>query len=469
MSVSGSEIIVVGMGPGPEGLLCEKAIEALFGAAEVCFRTLRHPGAQDLRHELSERGIVVSDFDYLYEDGTNFEEVYGAIVDSLVLKATERSSKGYICYVLPGSGSFGERTVGLLTKIDGVSVKVVPGVSFLELAFLRLGVDPVDGLCIGDGMTAISYPERFSGKVILAQCYSTEICQELLLRTSLYGEFPPPVLLHHLGLSDEVVAELKHWKLPEGFEPDHLTSLYFPLFSRYSTSLGRLWEVIRSLRTLCPWDAEQTHSSLARHLLEESHETLEALDDLQRVGEEGLNDAMAHLAEELGDLLIQVMFHANLAMEAGFFDLGDVADVTVEKLIRRHPHVFSDTVALKASDVVSNWEQIKLEEKSRSSVLEGIAATLPSIARAQKLLRKYRALGGVLPSRSSIVELLSNSVEHLANPLDQVVESELLELLVSGLVALSDRTSFDMEASLRRYCREIEGLIIALEDDLSRA
>jgi XTP/dITP diphosphohydrolase len=150
-----------------------------------------------------------------------------------------------------------------------------------------------------------------------------------------------------------------------------------------------LVEVMDRLRRSCPWDREQTHESLARYLLEEAYETLEAIDAGDR----------EHLREELGDLLLQVMFHARIAAEDAEepWDVDDVAGGIVEKLIRRHPHVFAGVEVADADEVNANWESIKAAEKGRGTALEGIPLALPALARADKVLsRAERAgLGGL--------------------------------------------------------------------------
>jgi len=146
-----------------------------------------------------------------------------------------------------------------------------------------------------------------------------------------------------------------------------------------------LVHVMDRLRRECPWDRKQTHESLARYLLEEAYETLEAIDTAD-------DD---HLREELGDLLLQVMFHARIAAERAEspWDVDDVAGGIVEKLIRRHPHVFSDVEVADADEVNANWETIKAAEKGRTSAVEGIPLTLPALARADKLLARVAQAG----------------------------------------------------------------------------
>ncbi|TDD44346.1 MazG family protein [Kribbella antibiotica] len=151
------------------------------------------------------------------------------------------------------------------------------------------------------------------------------------------------------------------------------------LHGSYDVPGARLIDLVRvmdRLRRNCPWDQEQTHKSLAKYLLEETYETLEAI-DLGNVGD---------LREELGDVLLQVAFHSRIAEDDGTFTIDDVAGGIVEKLVRRHPHVFGTVNAPDAATVEANWESIKAAEKQRSSVLEGIPTALPALALADKLL-----------------------------------------------------------------------------------
>jgi len=185
----------------------------------------------------------------------------------------------------------------------------------------------------------------------------------------------------------------------------------------------------------CPWDAQQTHTTLLPYLLEEAHEVVEAV-------ESGDRD---HLQEELGDLLLQVVFHARLAEEHedAPFDVDDVAAGIVAKLVRRHPHVFADVEVTGAEDVHRNWEQIKADEKQREGVFDGIPLTLPALARAQKMLgRLQRAGGGPLAA----VERFAKAAE------GDAVARALLET-----VALAQEQGVDAEGALRQALRRVAG------------
>jgi MazG family protein len=159
-----------------------------------------------------------------------------------------------------------------------------------------------------------------------------------------------------------------------------------PIGRRAARSMAGLASVMARLRSPegCPWDLEQDHRSLAPHLLEEAYEVIDAIE-----GEA----PDAELKEELGDLLLQVVFHAQLAQDEGRFDVADVADAIVAKLLHRHPHVFSDVVVESAGQVVANWEAIKAEEKGRSGTFDDIPSALPALVAAQKTQKRAAALG----------------------------------------------------------------------------
>jgi tetrapyrrole methylase family protein/MazG family protein len=151
----------------------------------------------------------------------------------------------------------------------------------------------------------------------------------------------------------------------------------------------------RILRQECPWDRKQTHHSLLSHLIEEAYETMESIRSLPPEAPGGEPDyvAYAEVEEELGDLLLQVVFHATLAREVGAFDVEEVAETIRRKLVHRHPHVFGEVVAEDAPTVISNWEMIKGEEKSRASLMDDIPVAMPAIVRADKMQRRAKSVG----------------------------------------------------------------------------
>lgn len=194
----------------------------------------------------------------------------------------------------------------------------------------------------------------------------------------------------------------------------------------------------------CPWDREQTHASLATSLLEETHELLEAIDA-------GEADA---IRDELGDLLLQVTFHAQIAAEDGRWDIDDVAEGLVQKLIHRHPHVFGETEVTGSEEVLVNWEKLKAEETGgRKGVGDDIPAALPALARASKVQRRAAGWGFSWRSDESAFAALRDEVEELAaasGPTE--AEGEVGDVLFA-IVAVARRLGVDPESALRRTTR----------------
>lgn len=243
------------------------------------------------------------------------------------------------------------------------------------------------------------------------------------------------------------VAELAHAGarvLVPAEVPDDLTAAHgAPVLRRAAAAVGGAVAVMARLRGPdgCPWDREQTHESLRVHLLEEAHEVADAI-DRGLIGDE--------LAEELGDLLLQVLFHARLAEQDGRFDVAEVASRLTAKLIARHPHVFGDVEARTASEVVANWEELKRREKGRKGCHEDVPATLPSLLRAAKLQKRATAAG--FDPRRARAEIESA----LLDPPEAAIGR-----LLFWTVALARSAGVDPDGALRRelvrFERSLEG------------
>ncbi len=224
----------------------------------------------------------------------------------------------------------------------------------------------------------------------------------------------------------------------------------------------RLVEVMAKLRTDCPWDREQTHESLARHLLEETYETLEAIDhnDL-----EGLKD-------ELGDLVLQVVFHSNIAFEEDAFTIADVIDALREKLIRRHPHVFGNVQVSGPEDVKSNWERIKRDEKG-TGVLDGIPRALPALARAAKVHNRALQVGFRWDGIEGFIGKLDEELAELKHELDSDsrdpdrVTSELGDVLFM-VASLAQHLDVEPETALRTMLDRFETRFRSMEAQAAR-
>ncbi|MGC9961686.1 MAG: MazG family protein [Acidimicrobiales bacterium] len=391
-------IVVVGLGPAGADLTTAGALaalqEAAAGGTPVFFRTARHPAAAELLEGLGADANTTT-FDDRYGAEATFEAVYESITTALLSAAAEGPR---IVYAVPGSPFVAERTVELLrTRASGagVRVEVLPGLSFCDLAWGRLGVDPLAaGVRLVDGLGFGPAAAGDHGPLLVAQCWSNAVLSDVKLAIEEPSAGQRAIVLHHLGLADEQVIDVAWEDLDRVVEADHLTSVFVEhLSSPVAGELVRLSETVARLRHECPWDREQSHASLVRHLLEETYEAIDAIEALGAEPAEASPEQVAHLEEELGDVLCQVVFHATLAREEGLFDLADVARTITDKLVRRHPHVFGDVVADTAEDVLVNWERSKQLEKGRANLLDGIPPTMPSLARAATIERKLASAG----------------------------------------------------------------------------
>jgi tetrapyrrole methylase family protein / MazG family protein len=472
VSDSKRRVVAVGLGPSGPELVPAATRDAISRAHRVFLRTERHPSASVVR-EIADR---VETFDPLYERASSFEEVYAGIVEALVAAAVD----GEVVYVVPGSPLVAERTVQMLRSDGRIALEVVPAMSFMDLVWERIGTDPVaSSVRIIDATDFASQAAGERGPLLVAQAHSRGVLSQVKLAV----EDPPTgesaaTLLHHLGLEDEVVLPLRWSELDrqDRIEPDHLTSVWIPsLEAPVASEVVKLVDLVRTLRVHCPWDRQQTHGSLGRHLLEESYETLDAIEDLAADEPDVPSEKIDHLEEELGDLMLQVVFHAVLASEEGRFDLADVARKVHDKLVGRHPHVFGDAVANTPEDVARRWESLKRDEQGRRSIVDGIPNDLPALTLAAKLQRKAESVGisgrGVDDDRAAVLA----TVEHLsANPAGSSGETleadrETKVAIGQALLAMADlarRAGVDPESALRASARTFASEIRAVEGGL---
>ena len=469
-------VVVVGLGPAGPELVPEASYRALATAARAFVRTARHPAV-----EAAAAAAVggLESFDRLYDAAGSIDEVYAAIVEELVETAAAvahdpaaglgATGTAFVAYAVPGSPFVAERTVVLLRSDDRVTVEVVAAPSFLDLVWDRLGVDPVAAgvrLVDGAGFAVEAAGER--GPLLVAQCHTRQVLSEIKLAgDDAAGEDASrtAVILHHLGLADEVVVEVGWAELDRTLEPDHLTAVWVPrLGAPVAVELARLDELVHTLRQRCPWDRGQSHGSLAPHLLEEAYEALDAIETVARSVPDVAPEAIDHMAEELGDLLVQVYFHAVLAGEEGWFTLADVARGVHDKLVARHPHVFGDVVAVTADDVAANWEVQKKREKGRRSVTEGVPAALPALALAATLLRKADSAGLGRPDRDELWRQVTAAVDLLGSPEAAADADRVVGQLLFSLAEVAGRLGVDPESALRARTGRFRGEIKEREE-----
>ena len=396
-------------------------------------RTAQHPSAHLV--------AGATTFDERYETAGTFDDVYIGIAEDLIAAATQH---GEILYAVPGSPLILERTVRLLMADDRVECIVNPAMGFLEIAWSRLGIDPVEhSVRLIDGHQFATSAAGLTGPLLVAHCHANWVLSDIKLAAedtdNISNDNIPVVILHHLGLPDEVVMTVPWSELDHSIEADHLTSIYIPeLRAPVGKDLIAFHELARTLRRECPWDREQTHHTLTSYLLEETYEVVDAIAALDS------DDAQTdeHLIEELGDLLYQIEFHAAIAEQEGRFTMGDVARGIHEKLVRRHPHVFApnENSATGSDALVKSWDDIKKAEKAAKGIVagpfDGIPQATGSLAYASAILKRATKAG--LP-----VELPSHSPQVLGDIAD--LGMHLLEV-----VAECRRRGVDPEVALRK-------------------
>lgn len=440
------EITIVGLGPGEFGFITLDTWDKIKQAATLLLRTAKHPTVA----EIKKREIAFESYDTVYTEKETFEEVYRSIAANVV----ERAQKGEdIVYAVPGSPLVAERTVVLIRDLAAerqVKLTILPGMSFVEVLYVKLGVDPIDGLTIIDSADLETLPPDLATALVITQVYNQQVASDTKL--SLMETYPDDyeiTLVRNLGLPDEAIYTLPLYELDRQTGIDHLTSVYIPACEAKQKrfEMKPLTDIMKILRSPggCPWDIEQNHQSLRRNIIEEVYEVIEAID---------LENSKL-LCEELGDLLLQIVFHARMAEEAGSFSMQDVIDGITEKLIRRHPHVFGDITVKDAGEVVLNWDAIKKIEKAaeRKSVLDGVPKDLPSLMRAYKLQHKAAKVGfdwaDIGPVWDKVTEELNELKEAVLEKDQKHIEEELGDLLFS-IVNVSRFLKVDAEIALNR-------------------
>ncbi len=437
-------ITIVGLGPAGVSHMDEAVRSTLItGSATVILRTIAHPAAA----AIASSRLVVS-CDDLYDTCKDFDDVYVGIAERVL----EAAKEGDVVYAVPGSAVVGERAVPMITsraKAADIPVKVLPGLSFLDLAYIAVEVDPItDGAQILDARD-LPDPLPLHVPTFITQVDSALRASEVSL--CLTRTIEPSVevtVLDRLGDDDEVVHVVTAADLAR-YEGGSRTTVFVP-----ATPSGFLGLVAtnRTLRAECPWDREQTHHTLLTHLIEEAYETTDAIARLPLEAPSGDPDfgAYAEVEEELGDLLLQVLFHATLASEAGAFDIDEVAEGIRRKLVSRHPHVFADVVVTGPDEVLANWEQIKQTEKRRASLMDDIPRGMPGVARAVKVQNRARSVDFDWESAAQVVEVLRGEIDEFvdAGADKEAVAAELGDVLFTA-INLARHVGVDPEVALR--------------------
>jgi tetrapyrrole methylase family protein / MazG family protein len=449
-------VTIVGLGPAGPEYVTQQTLEAIARSPHRFLRTTRHPSAALVPSATS--------FDDIYESAETFTDVYAEITERLVAAATEH---GEILYAVPGSPLVLERSVRRLRSDARIECIVLPAMSFLDVAFASLGIDPVEaGVRLIDGHEFVTAAAGDHGPMFVTHTHANWVLSDIKLAVEAASGNEPVVILQRLGTPDELITHTTWAELDRTVEADHLTSIYIPrLGSPVGGSLVRFHQLARTLREQCPWDREQTHQSLIKYLLEETYEVVDALQAFDP--DEPSTDT--ELIEELGDLLYQIEFHATIAEQEGRFSMTDVVDGIHDKLVRRHPHVFGTVEAADAGTVVANWDAIKHAEKGRTSVFDGVAMSQPSLSYAYHVQRKAAKVGFDWPDVFGALPKINEETAELIAALDardghgdrSDIDAELGDLLFA-VVNVARHLDIEPEAALRqathKFRRRFEGV-----------
>ncbi|MBP2002710.1 tetrapyrrole methylase family protein/MazG family protein [Paenibacillus shirakamiensis] len=469
-------ITVVGLGSGDPDRLTLGNLKKLQQASMVYVRTIEHPVVTWLQEE---HNITFTSFDHVYEAKDNFPAVYEEITRLLVEKA-EGLTSGELIYAVPGHPMVAESTVKLLQqfcKDKEIELNIVGGESFLDEAFARLGFDPIEGFQLLDasGLKPGLVEPRLH--TLIGQVYDAFTASDVKL--SLMEIYPADYVVtvgHALGVAgQEKIEQIPLYDLDRVEGYGNLSVIYVPKDERddlRNTSFERLHEIVTILRSPegCPWDREQTHQSIRKNLIEETYEVLETIDE----------DDPAHMQEELGDLLLQIMLHAQMEEEIGMFSVYDVIGSLNEKLLFRHPHVFGDITAPDAESALNNWEAMKAEEKRKKgiepeklSALSGVPRDIPALMKAYKIQKKAAKVGFDWDHIDDAFKKMDEEVAELKEAVREghTQDDQVLELgdVLFTVVNISRFIGADPEEALTRVIRKFTSRFEYIEQQLLAA
>jgi len=470
-------ITIVGLGPGRWDDLTLQARTLLEQAASdgamVYFRTLVHPTVEPLKQEIPD--LRIASFDSFYDESTSWDTLYQRIAEELCTLAEQHPP---LLYAVPGHPLIGEASVRLVlqrARERGLSTSIVAGLSFLEPVCAALELDPFTaGMQVMDATTlAALRTDEIAGKIIptipllVAQVYNRRQASAVKLALAeCYPDEWPVKLVRGAGIDPgQTVIEMSLYELDRNNVTNHLSTLYVPPLDELDAL--RLPETLRYVTMRlrrdpdgCPWDRVQTHQSLTRYVIEETYEVVEALEE---------ND-LEKLAEELGDLLLQVYLHAEIARQDGDFNIGDVFEHVNSKLIRRHPHVFGQVEVENAGQVIQNWEEIKRQERiaagkdvQSESLLDGVPLASPALIIAQEYQKRAAKIGFDYDNLHQVLAKLIEEIQELQEAATPEHRREEMGDVLFMVARAARELKIDAEEALRLANRKFRQRFQAME------
>lgn len=437
------KISIIGLGPGDYSLISQGALDILQSSSRIFLRTEKHPIMDKLKET-----IKYTSLDYFYEQEENFENVYNKISEFII----ESSKEGDLVYAVPGHPRVAEKTVSIIesmAKEKGIQVQTIASMSFVDAMFNYLEIDPANGFRLIDAFEIQDSYIDTNTTMIITQVYDNFIASNIKLHLMEYYDYDQEICI----VSGAGVKNLESKKYISLYELDrlenkfdYLTSLYIPKSNKkvYNT-VDDLQNIMNILRgpSGCEWDKKQTHQSLKQYVIEEAYELCQAID----------NDDIDEIIEELGDILLQVIFHSQIGSQEGLFDFKEVVSGICKKLINRHPHVFNDE-KVDMNTFEKTWEELKQDEKGESTVTQGlkrIPKYLPALIKAKKIQKKAALVGFDWDNIEDVLKKVEEEYKELLDEHKQgnikYIKEELGDLLFS-IVNLSRFLDVNPEEAL---------------------
>ena len=458
-------ITVVSLGPRVPKLLTLQTVAALRKSPCLFLRTARHRAADWLRDE----GIAFTDFDALYDEFEDFDALHGEMARRLWATAEE---KAVTFAVIDAQTDGAVRALRMNRPEDG-KVTILPGVTVADscLALLPERFDHNGKVRILPAMDALEAAPDPATPLLITEVFNRMLACDLKLKLAdLYGDEAEIVFFPTSAKINRKPVVIPMMELDRQHTYDHTICIYvpaIPMEQRDRYCFADLLKVMHTLRRQCPWDGQQTHESLRKYMIEEAYEAVGAIDE----------DDMEHLADELGDVMLQIVFHADIADEIGEFSIGDVTTAIVRKLIYRHAHIFGNVHCDTAEEVTQSWEQLKKAEKgltTQASVLADVSQGLPALMRAAKVQKKAANVGfdwddaiGALPKIHEEAEEVLAELEAGRDPGEEL--GDLLFSCVNVARLAGQEPELLLKSATEKFIRRftaMENLIISDEKSL---
>ena len=454
--MSAKQITVLSLGPGEPEWMTLQAWRTLQAAPAAVLRTAQHPAAEMLR----DAGIAFDTLDAFYDRYEDFDEMHRAMAAEL----WQRAAKGPLVYAVIDAAADGSVTALSDSRPKSAKLTILPGVPLSSAVLAKAGLSLPEGCRIVPASSLQGRPLTPSLPLLVTELDNALVCGEVKLAlTDLYDDETEVCFVYGIGESGQLRQKrIPLCELDRQKHYDHRTAVLLPaqpFAKRKRYDLDDLVEIMEILRGEdgCPWDREQTHQTLRRYLLEEACEACGAIDE----GDDG------HLADELGDVLLQIVFHASIGRSHGSFTLRDVTSAICEKMIRRHAHIFGDTVCRTAEEVSENWEKLKKAEKHLSSVgdaMQDVSRALPALMRAEKVQKKAAQVGFDWDSAREALPKVGEEAGEVLAELDagRDPQEELGDLLFS-CVNVARLAGVDPELALTRAVEKFIRRFAAME------